>query len=88
MSVQVNSTNEEETSNLFANHITFDNGYMKCAHKRQRKTIMVDNHIKDTCDRTYIDIPEVYDSLTKFDVKYALGKKTHTKFSFIHYSGL
>ena len=25
-------------SNLFANHITFNNGYMKCAHKRQRKT--------------------------------------------------
>ena len=23
-------------NNLFANHITFDNGYMKCAHKRQR----------------------------------------------------
>ena len=21
-------------SNLFANHITFDNGYMKCAHKK------------------------------------------------------
>ena len=25
-------------SNLFANHITFDNGYTKCAHKRQRNT--------------------------------------------------
>ena len=60
MSVQINSTNEEETSWI----------------------------ISKTPRTGHDDIQEVHDSLTQSDVKYALGKKTHTKFSFIHYSGL
>ena len=35
-------------SNLFANHITFGNEYMKCAHKRQRKTEICDKLRKST----------------------------------------
>ena len=31
---EINST--QLNSILFANHITFDNEYMKCAHKRQK----------------------------------------------------
>ena len=58
--MQINSTNEEETSWI----------------------------ISKTPRTGHIDIQEVHDSLTQSDVKYALGKKTHTKFSFIHYSGL
>ena len=34
------SPSTQLNSNLFANHIAFDNGYMKCGHKRQRKTNM------------------------------------------------
>ena len=57
--------------------VTLEHLLYVSANKLYKRRGNLLNHIKDNWDRTYIDIPEVHDSLTQFDVTYAREEDPH-----------
>ena len=58
------------TSILFADHITFSNGYMKCAHARQRLSNNNNNNKKNKFDTS--DNPGLPSYTTTVTLKFKL----------------